>query len=188
MNSHPTNEIDRWLASLNERRVADELEQMEQRVSELEERIKADTGELGDLRLRIAKSRNALAIKRALVGREKPTTWSTMLTMLAAATTASKGEGALDAPSRGREAVRALMKERPDVAEWTIGTVLSELVSRGWADPDDSHAVGVSLSRMARAGELERLRKGIYRLPRSDETESELDLRLGPERSGGGLL
>lgn len=160
-------ELDRWLNSLDEQSVEHEIEGMEARVQFLEERVKQDRAETVDLMGRINRSRSALGIKRALAGEEAPNLGVLMGALLLGRRDPRQKvlPGMIDAPARGREAIRALMAEMPEIEEWTIPFVLSELAARGWADPDDDHAVQVSLSRMARSGELLRPRKGVYTLP-----------------------
>ena len=71
-------------------------------------------------------------------------------------------------PARGREAVMYLLKENPPEREWTISEVVRALADYGLAEPDDDHAVSVSLSRLFRAGKVYRPRKGVYTLTAPD--------------------
>jgi hypothetical protein len=142
-------ELDRWLGSLDETRVAKELAEKEARAEELEARIRAEVADLHVLQDEIVKARTALDFKRSLAPDPDPQ------------------QDAAPSPARGREAIRALMADMPEVTDWTTPKILAELVKRGWADPDDTKSVSLSLSRMYRAKELERPRKGHYRLPRS---------------------
>lgn len=175
MSDDLTTELDRWLSLLDEGRLAADVRRKEQEADELEARLRAEAAELHRLRDEIRKAHLALEFRRELM--------PTPVDGNGAPRPAAQEESESPAPPRGREAIRRLLAERPDVLQWTIPTVLTELVSRGWAQPDDEHAVGVSLSRMARAKELHRPRKGVYELPREDGGDT-LHLNLGDGEPG----
>jgi AcrR family transcriptional regulator len=82
-------------------------------------------------------------------------------------------------PARGREAVMALLNQHPPEREWAIAEVVKELADRGWAKPDDDHAVSVSLSRLFRAGKVYRPRKGVYTLAPPTEIDASAEAQQG---------
>jgi hypothetical protein len=139
--------IDVWLSSLHEEDVLVQIKELETRASELLAEIDKLANERERVEVDLAKANEILAMKRRW---QKPAP-------------SSSTHGA--APRRGREAVRAIINEDP-TRQWRPPDVLDALIERGWADEDDLHSVQVSLSRMFRNEELERPRRGVYRLPR----------------------
>ena len=148
-------ELDAWLEKLDESKLRRRVEELEAEYERLGSEINAREERRQTVQSNIERGYGALRLKDR---------WGPQATIIdetiEAGMPAVTSNG--DTPARGREAVRALMREMPDVGEWTIQTVLRELVKRGWADPDDKHSVGVSLSRMFRKGEVYRLRHGVY--------------------------
>lgn len=70
----------------------------------------------------------------------------------------------------GRAVILEMMRQHDSDAEWTTQTVREGL---GLGD-DADHGIQLALSRLKRSDELERPRKGVYRLPRdrpNDEGE-----------------
>jgi hypothetical protein len=68
-------------------------------------------------------------------------------------------------PRHGGEAVLAVMQERPGV--WRARDVHEALVRRGWISPDIAHpaeATGAAINRLMKAGQIERLGRGRYRI------------------------
>ena len=61
---------------------------------------------------------------------------------------------------RGREAIRRVIAETPEIEAWTIPEMLAAIHARGWTA--NAHAVRVNLSRMFRDGELGKAGTGIY--------------------------
>ena len=76
----------------------------------------------------------------------------------------------------GGDAAYALrvMTARADVDEWDTPLLLSTLRADGWTTDARSveNAVSAILSRLARAGQIERRRRGRYAVPRSINAES----------------
>ena len=171
-------EADRWVASLDEAEIRAEAEALEAREQELVRRQVLIQSELARVQERLQKVTALVRFKA----------WWSPPPETESATETEEGVSAEPAPARGRASVRALMKVMPEVESWTIPKVLAELVERGWADKGDEHAVGVSLSRMARAGELVRVAKGVYQLPEVAEAKQTADPGPAPGPPLEGML
>jgi hypothetical protein len=66
---------------------------------------------------------------------------------------------------RGSEAALAVMREKDQL--WTARQVHEELESRGWISPDVKHprqGTEAAMNRLLKAGKIERLRRGRYRV------------------------
>ncbi len=76
----------------------------------------------------------------------------------------------------GGDAAHALqlMTARADVEEWDTPALLAAMQAGGWTTDARSpeNSVSAILSRLARAGQLERRRRGRYAVPRSTNAES----------------
>lgn len=79
-------------------------------------------------------------------------------------------------PRTGGDAGRALllMSQRADVAEWDTPSLLAALQADGWATDarSEENAVSAILSRLARAGQIKRRRRGRYAVPRPANADS----------------
>jgi hypothetical protein len=81
----------------------------------------------------------------------------------------------------GRAAIRELLRQHSPDKEWTIPTVADAM---GLAK-EHHHAIQVHLGRMARDGELQRPRKGVYRLPSADHGSAGEGENQGLRRATG---
>lgn len=153
-------ELDRWIQELRE-------EELQKRIRDLDARI----AELRESEHELRRERAALTVEReqsqeALDFKQRWLDIAQRVAMLQTPVSGfDDGRDPDEKPRRGRDSVRALMRNFPRETEWTAPRVLEELVKRDWADRDDTHAVQVNLSRMAREGELDRPARGVYRLP-----------------------
>lgn len=146
-------ELHEWIAQLDELSLTARLKHLESELERIDVEIQEREAHRAALKETIETGYIAIRLKARWTQDAQQTIESTFGTPH----TAVNGT-----PARGREAIRALLREMPEVDRWTIQTVLRQLVKRGWADEDDEHSVGVSLSRMFRAGELYRPAHGVY--------------------------
>jgi hypothetical protein len=110
----------------------------------------------------------------------------------AGASQAPKSSPAGSASSNGRRGrasrviIMQLIRREGPAVEWTTKAIREGL----GLDEDADHGIQISLSRLFRANELERPRKGVYRLPRdraSDDGEGEgMGLPAMPPEKGSG--
>lgn len=169
--SHPTTHsyLDKYFAAFDEDAAQADIDQVAAEVDE-----KQAAFDLAEAELRHA--RDLLESKRA--GLEAWRAWKAATT----GTTTAPVEPAIengDSPT-SRRSLAALIGSHPGDHEWTIPSVADAL----GLGHDAHHAIGVSLSRMARAGEIFRRRKGVYtKLPpepvRGDEGGNR-EVRLAP--------
>jgi hypothetical protein len=79
--------------------------------------------------------------------------------------TATNGDGDRG-ELRGREAVRAIVAEKPG-ATWKVGMIAAEMLKRGWVESPTRRLASKSaqnaISRMQDSGEAVRIRPGVYR-------------------------
>jgi hypothetical protein len=148
--------IDRWLSSLVEEDILAEIEDLGRRAEEVVRQINELAAEHQRISVELKKAQEVLQMKR----RWQPPITETVTNVATATQTADEAV----VPRRGREAIRALMREHPG-REWRPADILEALVERQWAEPDDIHSVQVSLSRLYRAEEIERPDRGVYRWP-----------------------
>jgi hypothetical protein len=149
-------EIDEWIARPLPPGIEETLEGLREEEEERRQAVRDAQESLTQVQFQIAKLEDALNLRRYVLTRKGDVAAGAKV--LAATERDANGS----APNRGREAVLRLFSEFPPDREWTIAEVVSALATRGWAGPDDHHAVSVSLSRLARAGNVRRLRKGVY--------------------------
>src|SRR5829696_6136826 len=156
-------DLDSWLSALDAHRVRSELTQMEARANKLAHEHRRIEDELTNIREEIEKARAALALKERFDRSESKSV-----------SRAGRAAGPVDEvpdtlaserPAPGREAIRAVVRAMPEVRIWSPRRMLEELRKRGWTEADDTHAVQVSMSRMAGDGEFVRPGKGRY-MPR----------------------
>jgi hypothetical protein len=74
-----------------------------------------------------------------------------------------------------------VMTDRADVDEWDTPSLLAALQADGWTTDARSveNAVSAILSRLARAGRIERRRRGRYAVPRLTNAESPTVVAVG---------
>jgi DNA gyrase/topoisomerase IV subunit A len=172
-------ELDRWLSALNEEKVEIELRQLEDEATALQESLKEGATRLGLIQAQMSRARQALELKREAA---RPKTMQALglavglgVTTYAAATQGEK--------LRGREAIRRVVRENTGVVTWTIPAMVAALTAAPWAEDGETHAVGVAMQRMEKAGEFTRPQKGVYQVTRSgEEALSILDLGAGDVR------
>lgn len=99
-----------------------------------------------------------------------------------------------DKPAQGGDTAYALslMTARTDIEEWDTPQLLSVLQENGWTTNAANlpNAVSAILSRLSRAGQVERRSRGRYAVPRPTNAESPavagLSVPLAPAREEGG--
>jgi predicted nuclease with TOPRIM domain len=158
-------ELDRWIHELREDELQKRLRDLDARIEEIDEQNRSLLREKAALTVEREQSQEALNFKqRWLEIAERVAIMQTIPSFV------DGSQPQEEKPRRGKDSIRALLRQFPRETEWTAPRVLEELVKRGWAERDDTHAVQVNLSRMAREGELHRPSRGVYRLP-PDEAE-----------------
>jgi hypothetical protein len=155
-------EITAWLARLPEG-AADTLEALRREQQLRQAAVERAQHDLFEIEQQIAMVEEALGLRR----------WLDDAPVEHRQVTGSPDNGRR--PSRGREAVMRLLDGHPPTHEWTIRDTVSKLAELGWAEPDDEHAVSVSLSRLYRSGQVGKVRKGVYSLaaPRIESASSD---------------
>jgi hypothetical protein len=100
--------------------------------------------------------------------------------------TPTRPNGNAEAPT-GRKAILTLIEDDPDGKEWSIPSIARTL----GLGHDAHHAIGVSLSRLARGGLIERPRKGTYTklapypVATGEGAEREMRLAVGSRHGAG---
>ena len=150
-----------WLSTLDFPAVRAELEKLEEVERALAQEIEARQRELAEVRASIAKVRPFVAVLETLAPESHPANDDEPSAVRIVETPLPSQAGR---PS-GRKVIRKVINEMPDVVEWGPAKMTEELQRRGVKT--NAAAVQTNLSRMESDGELERVRKGAYRVPRN---------------------
>jgi hypothetical protein len=139
-------EIEKWVESVPEEAIEEELDQLRRQALAINRRIEV--------------REQALAIKRSFASVDAH---SVPADNAGNSGRHLPGAKPTNPPFRGRDAIRRVIAQTPARRNWTIPDMLDAIHKRGWTA--NTHAVQVNLSRMYRDGELEKDGVGIYAVP-----------------------
>lgn len=164
-----------WLDQLPEERIERQLDEVNKQMSALAAKANA--------------FREALELKKRFrefygpqIERDESATSSTPTPAGINATSTVSGTVRAHNGSRPamRKAVLEIMAD-PSQDEWPVPELQAELIRREWLDNTSQalRSLGAALSRMTTEGEVDRVRRGVYKLPKS-ASELAADLAASP--------